>query len=244
MLFPTVCNDFFFVSSREILFQAKYNVKKCRFQERILPNNQNTYESLSCSGCYLNLNKRGRVKRLKKSNPNMQETHFLPRSHSETYNRSKRVAFAKRGKTVAIDIANMTTSTSVGAPTQASSTGNVQVSDSYETGTQSEPKSNTRHKRRKSTSADRVKASWSLPAPSLLFVESIGHLDQRLRDRRGESYKAWLIGVYLPMEWRWGSTSRFFVGPQKTVCRRHARQWRRHSGREFLEPAVVEPRTY
>ncbi|XP_076806920.1 uncharacterized protein LOC143450318 [Clavelina lepadiformis] len=72
-------NKFICVSKKgTVNTRKKYSVSRCRFREKILENKQNAYESLSCSGCYLNLNKKGKVRRLKNMDPNNLQTHFLP----------------------------------------------------------------------------------------------------------------------------------------------------------------------
>ena len=62
--------------------QKRFKHSRCRFREQLLSNHQNTYESLSCRGCYLNINKQGKVKRLNKANPKLVQAHFLPRKIS------------------------------------------------------------------------------------------------------------------------------------------------------------------
>jgi len=77
--------------------QKKYKKALCRFKERVLPNNQNTYESLSCAGCFLSFNNNGKVRRLKKkaNSYRLTQAQFLPRD--------PRFLAAHRGTEISID---------------------------------------------------------------------------------------------------------------------------------------------
>ena len=67
-----------------------------------MQNHQNTYQSLSCSACFLNLRKNGKIKRLKKSNPRLTQAHFLPRLSKNCFNRLQ----SKQGKIFTITSPN------------------------------------------------------------------------------------------------------------------------------------------
>lgn len=98
---PFFCDYFFEICdlTEYFLLQKKYKRRSCRFKHSYLENKQSSYESLSCKGCLLNLNKRGKVKRLKGINPNLRPAHFLPREIGRTL-------ASKREKVVTIDFSN------------------------------------------------------------------------------------------------------------------------------------------
>ena len=88
-----------------IFLQKKYRRSRCQFYEKILENKQNTYESLSCNGCYLNINRKGKVKRLRGVKPNLTQAHFLPLRVEN----SLQVSFlaSKRRKVVTVDFGRL-----------------------------------------------------------------------------------------------------------------------------------------
>ena len=81
--------------------QKKYNKSRCRFQEKILQNKRNTYQSLSCKRCFLNLSKKGKMRRLHLAKPQLPQAHFLPR-HLEK-SRVRNFLASKRDDVISID---------------------------------------------------------------------------------------------------------------------------------------------
>ncbi len=69
------------------VFQATFK-DECKFNETLLPNNYNAYESSVYKGFYVALSKHGRGKRGNKATTAMTATHFLPRIWADSCNNS------------------------------------------------------------------------------------------------------------------------------------------------------------
>ncbi|KAG5267409.1 hypothetical protein AALO_G00221420 [Alosa alosa] len=70
---------FFAMNSKGRLYGTTVFRDECKFNEILLPNNYNAYESSVYKGFYVALSKHGRVKRGNKATTAMTVTHFLPR---------------------------------------------------------------------------------------------------------------------------------------------------------------------
>ncbi|XP_012679015.1 fibroblast growth factor 6 [Clupea harengus] len=70
---------FLAMNSKGRLYGTPVFRDECKFNETLLPNNYNAYESSVYKGFYLALSKHGRVKRGNKATTAMTVTHFLPR---------------------------------------------------------------------------------------------------------------------------------------------------------------------
>ncbi|XP_063073968.1 fibroblast growth factor 6b [Engraulis encrasicolus] len=70
---------FFAMNSKGRLYGTPVFRNECKFNEILLPNNYNAYESSVYKGFYIALSKHGRVKRGNRATTAMTVTHFLPR---------------------------------------------------------------------------------------------------------------------------------------------------------------------
>ncbi|XP_038662070.1 fibroblast growth factor 4 [Scyliorhinus canicula] len=67
------------MNSRGKLYGSVYYSDECKFNEILLPNNYNAYESNAYPNMYMALSKNGKTKKGNKVSPIMTMTHFLPR---------------------------------------------------------------------------------------------------------------------------------------------------------------------
>ncbi|KAJ1165226.1 hypothetical protein NDU88_005654 [Pleurodeles waltl] len=78
-LFGVKSERFVAMNNKGRLYAAEYFQDECKFNEILLSNNYNAYESTTYRGAYVGLSKYGRVKKGIKISPAMTVTHFLPR---------------------------------------------------------------------------------------------------------------------------------------------------------------------
>ncbi|XP_041054099.1 fibroblast growth factor 4 [Carcharodon carcharias] len=67
------------MNSKGKLYGSAYYSDECKFNEILLPNNYNAYESNAYPNMYMALSKNGKTKKGNKVSPIMTMTHFLPR---------------------------------------------------------------------------------------------------------------------------------------------------------------------
>ncbi|XP_028812709.1 fibroblast growth factor 4 [Denticeps clupeoides] len=67
------------MNSRGKLYGSAHFSHECKFQERLLANNYNAYESVANPGMYIGLSKTGKTKNGNRVSTAMTVTHFLPR---------------------------------------------------------------------------------------------------------------------------------------------------------------------
>uniref|UniRef100_H2XNQ4 FGF n=1 Tax=Ciona intestinalis TaxID=7719 RepID=H2XNQ4_CIOIN len=127
----------------------KFNKNRCLFNETVLPNKQNLYESFSCKGCYLHITKRGKIRNLRGTNKNENTAHFLPHDRRSQHSRSRRRALTG-AKVTTVDVTNMTSMPSNVDPTVSS----VDAGISATTPKHGQGKRSRPHKKRTRTSSN------------------------------------------------------------------------------------------
>ncbi|XP_007518870.2 fibroblast growth factor 4 [Erinaceus europaeus] len=78
-IFGVTSRYFVAMDDKGRLYGSPFFTEECMFQETLLANNYNAYESFPHPGLFIALSKNGRAKKGNRVSPTMKVTHFLPR---------------------------------------------------------------------------------------------------------------------------------------------------------------------